>query len=171
MSPPRNAARIVARVSWVALGLEIVARKRLARPVEVGSSRPCSAAARTGAWASRARRRRHALDEHLDDPDVLVVNSPEVVRRQAVPLGAGAKDAIVVLLAMIILLATGVVPAVIAGLLAACAMVLPGVLSVDRAYRSIDWTTVRIRNFSASRRCSTRATGGKAAGDCHRPLG
>ena len=112
-----------------------------------------------------------ALDEHLDDPDVLVVNSPEVVRRQAVPLGAGAKDAIVVLLAMIILLATGVVPAVIAGLLAACAMVLPGVLSVDRAYRSIDWTTVRIRNFSASRRCSTRATGGKAAGDCHRPLG
>ena len=83
-----------------------------------------------------------ALDEHLDDPDVLVVNSPEVVRRQAVPLGAGAKDAIVVLLAMIILLATGVVPAVIAGLLAACAMVLLGVLSVDQAYRSINWTTV-----------------------------
>src|SRR5215469_9547656 len=154
MSPPRNAARIVARVSGVALGLEIVARKRLARPVEVGSSRPCSAAARTGAWASRARRRRHALDGHLDDPDVLVVNSPEVVRRQAVPLGAGAKGAIVVLLAMIMagfahraLLATGVVPAVIAGLLAACAMVLLGVLSVDRAYRSIDWTTVRIKKL------------------------
>jgi len=83
-----------------------------------------------------------ALDEHLDDPDVLVVNSPEVVRRQAVPMGAGAKDALVVLLAMIILLATGVVPAVIAGLLAACAMVLLGVLSVDQAYRSINWTTV-----------------------------
>ena len=31
-----------------------------------------------------------ALDEHLDDPDVLAVDSPEVVRRQAVPMGAGA---------------------------------------------------------------------------------
>ena len=41
------------------------------------------------------------------------------------------------LLAMIILLATSVVPAVIAGLLAACARVLLGVLSVDQAYRSI----------------------------------
>jgi len=31
-----------------------------------------------------------ALDLHLDDPDVLVVNSPELVRRQAIPLAAGA---------------------------------------------------------------------------------
>ena len=30
-----------------------------------------------------------ALDEHLDDPDVLVVDSPELVRRQAVPWGRG----------------------------------------------------------------------------------
>ena len=30
-----------------------------------------------------------ALDIHLDDPDVLVVNSPELVRRQAVPMGRG----------------------------------------------------------------------------------
>ena len=28
-----------------------------------------------------------ALDKHLDDPDVLVVDSPELVRRQAVPMG------------------------------------------------------------------------------------
>jgi di/tricarboxylate transporter len=83
-----------------------------------------------------------ALDEHLDDPDVLVVDSPELVRRQAVPLGAGAKQAIAVLLAMVLLLATGVVPSVIAGLLAACAMVLLGVLTVEQAYRAINWTTV-----------------------------
>ena len=51
-----------------------------------------------------------ALDEHLDDPDVLVVNSPELVRRQAVPMGAGAMQAIAVLLVMVLLLATGVVP-------------------------------------------------------------
>ena len=55
---------------------------------------------------------------------MLVVDSPELVRRQAVPMGAGAKQAIVVLLAMVVLLATGVVPPAIAGLVAACAMVL-----------------------------------------------
>ena len=84
----------------------------------------------------------NALDEHLADPDVLVVHSPEIVRRQAVPMGAGSKQAIVVLLAMVLLLATGAVPAVVAGLVAACAMVLLGALTVEQAYRSINWTTV-----------------------------
>jgi di/tricarboxylate transporter len=83
-----------------------------------------------------------ALDEHLDDPDVLVVDSPELVRRQAVPMGAGAKQAIAVLLVMVFLLATGVVPSVIAGLVAACAMVLLRVLTVEQAYRAVNWTTV-----------------------------
>ena len=83
-----------------------------------------------------------ALDEHLDDPDVLVVHSPELIRRQALPMGAGAKRAITVLLAMVVLLATGAVPAVIAGLVAACAMVLVRVLTVEQAYRAINWTTV-----------------------------
>jgi di/tricarboxylate transporter len=83
-----------------------------------------------------------ALDTHLDDPDVLVVDSPELVRRQAVPLGPGAKQAVVVLLGLVLLLATGLTPAVVAGLLAACAMVLLRVLTVEQAYRSINWTTV-----------------------------
>ena len=39
-----------------------------------------------GSWA--------ALDENLDDPKLLVVDPPELVRRQAVPLGAGAKRAL-----------------------------------------------------------------------------
>jgi di/tricarboxylate transporter len=84
----------------------------------------------------------NALDKHLDDPDVLVVDSPELVRRQAVPIGTGAKEAIAVLLAMVLLLATGAVPPVIAGLLAACALVLLRVLSVEQAYRAVNWTTV-----------------------------
>ena len=83
-----------------------------------------------------------ALDEHLDDPDVLVVDSPEIVRRQAVPMGLGAKSAIAVLLGMVLLLATGVVPSAIAGLVAACAMVLVRAVTVEQAYRSINWTTV-----------------------------
>ena len=83
-----------------------------------------------------------ALDEHLADPDVLVVDSPELVRRQAVPMGAGAKQAIAVLLGMVILLATGLVPSAIAGLSAAFAMVLLRVLTVEQAYRAINWTTI-----------------------------
>ena len=54
----------------------------------------------------------------------------------------GARQAIAVLVAMVILLATGVVPPVVAGLLAAVAMILLGVLTVEQAYRGINWTTV-----------------------------
>jgi di/tricarboxylate transporter len=87
-----------------------------------------------GTWA--------ALDEQLEDPAVLVVDAPGQVRRQAVPFGPGAKRAIAVLAAMVVLLVTGAVPAVVAGLLAACAVVLLGLMSVEQAYRSVSWTTV-----------------------------
>ncbi|ANY77400.1 citrate transporter [Microvirga ossetica] len=83
-----------------------------------------------------------ALDVHLSDPDVLVVNSPELVRRQAVPMGPGAYRAIAVLIGMVFLLATGLVPPAVAGLLAAGAMVLSRILTVEQSYRAIDWTTV-----------------------------
>ncbi|HEY5876326.1 MAG TPA: SLC13 family permease [Ilumatobacteraceae bacterium] len=87
-----------------------------------------------GAWG--------ALEEHLADPDVLVVDEPELVRRQAGPLGTGAKRALLILLGMVVLLTTGVVPAAVAGLLAAGAIVLSGVLSMEETYRAIAWTTV-----------------------------
>jgi di/tricarboxylate transporter len=83
-----------------------------------------------------------ALDKHLDNPNVLVVNSPDMVRRQAVPMGAGSWTAIVILLAMVVLMATNALPSVIAAPLAACAMVLFKLLTVEQAYRSINWTTV-----------------------------
>ncbi|MBQ0822156.1 anion permease [Microvirga sp. HBU67558] len=83
-----------------------------------------------------------ALDVHLSDPDVLVVNSPELIRRQAVPLGPGAYQAIAVLVAMVVLLATSLVPPAVAGLLAAGTIVLSRILTVDQSFRSIDWTTV-----------------------------
>jgi di/tricarboxylate transporter len=83
-----------------------------------------------------------ALDANLGTPEVLVVDPPEVVRRQAVPLGAGAKPAIAVLAGMVLLLATGAVPAAVAGLLAAIAMILARVLTVEEAQRGISWTTV-----------------------------
>lgn len=83
-----------------------------------------------------------ALDTRLADPQVLVVNSPDLVRRQAVPLGDGAKRAIAVLAAMVLMLATGLVPPAVAGLVAVFALVLSGVMTVDASYKSIDWTTV-----------------------------
>ena len=83
-----------------------------------------------------------ALDRHLMDPDVLVVNSPELVRRQAVPMGPGALQAVTILVVMVLLLAAGFVPPAVAGLLAAGAIVLSGIMRVEQAYRSIDWTTV-----------------------------
>ena len=83
-----------------------------------------------------------ALDKRLADPEVLVVDSPDLVRRQAVPMGTGAKAAIGILVAMVAALALNLVPSAVAGLVAAVAMVVVGVLTVDQAYRSVNWTTV-----------------------------
>jgi di/tricarboxylate transporter len=83
-----------------------------------------------------------ALDEHLTDPDVVVIDHPELVRRQAIPLGPGAMRALTTLAAMVILLGTGAVPPAVAGLLAAGALVVSGALSIEQAYRGISWTTV-----------------------------
>jgi di/tricarboxylate transporter len=82
------------------------------------------------------------IQKHTQGPDVVIVDSPDQIRRQAVPLGPGAGRAIAVLAAMIVLLVTGIVPAVVAGLMAAGAMVLLRVLSMEGAYRGISWTTV-----------------------------
>jgi di/tricarboxylate transporter len=83
-----------------------------------------------------------ALDERIDDPDLLLVDSPRAVRGQAVPLGFRAKEALAVLGGMVVLLATGAVPPAVAGLLAAGAVVLLHVLTPEQAYRGISWTTV-----------------------------
>ncbi|MBV9355300.1 MAG: SLC13 family permease [Chloroflexi bacterium] len=83
-----------------------------------------------------------ALAANEDDPDVLVVDSPEIIRRQSVPLGPGSGRAIAVLLGMVVMLATGLVPAAVAALLAACTLILLGVLTPSRAYRAISWSTV-----------------------------
>lgn len=81
------------------------------------------------------------LEKHTSGPDVLVVDDPARLRR-GVPLGVGAKRAIGILAAMVLLLATGLVPPAVAGLLAAGAIVLSRVLTPAQAYRSVSWTTV-----------------------------
>lgn len=83
-----------------------------------------------------------ALDQLNRDRDVLLVDSPAIVRRQAVPWGAKATRAVIVLAALVAMLASGQVPPAIAGLIAASAMVLAKVVSGPQAYRAISWQTV-----------------------------
>jgi di/tricarboxylate transporter len=83
-----------------------------------------------------------ALDRTTEDPDVLVVDSPDLVRAQAAPVGPAGYKAVAVLAGMVILLAAGVVQPAVAGLLAAGAMVLLRVVRMEQAYRAISWTTV-----------------------------
>ncbi|HEY3560146.1 MAG TPA: SLC13 family permease [Kribbella sp.] len=87
-----------------------------------------------GPWA--------ALEELNRDRDVLLVDSPDLVRRQAVPWGPKASVAVAILAAMVVLLATGLVPPAMAGLLAATAMVLTKVVGPRQAYRAISWQIV-----------------------------
>lgn len=83
-----------------------------------------------------------AVDALVEDRDVLVVDAPDLVRRQAVPLGQHAKRALAVLTAMVLLLTFGIVPPAVAGLLAATSMVLLGVVGAQQAYRAVSWQTV-----------------------------
>ena len=83
-----------------------------------------------------------ALSNHLDDPDVLVVDSPDEVRRQTAPFGRQAKLTLVIVVVMVALLATGSVPPAAAALFAAGALVLTRVVDLDEAYKSIPWNAV-----------------------------
>jgi di/tricarboxylate transporter len=71
-----------------------------------------------------------------------VIDSPDAIRRQAAPLGEKAKWAILVTIGMIVLLTSGLVPAAIACLAAAVAMILLGVIPIDKAHKAINWTTI-----------------------------
>ncbi|ALJ21716.1 SLC13 family permease [Microbacterium sp. No. 7] len=82
-----------------------------------------------------------ALTRYVSSPDVIAVTPPHSLRR-GVPLGRGARRALGILVAMVLLLATGAVPPAAAGLAAAGALVLTGVVTVPQAYRAISWTTV-----------------------------
>lgn len=83
-----------------------------------------------------------ALEAMAAKGELIAVDAPEAVRRQAVPLGRGARRTLAVLAGMVILLATGLVPPPVVGIVAALLLVVLGVLSVEQAYHGISWTTV-----------------------------
>lgn len=72
----------------------------------------------------------------------VVVGSPEVLSKQIVELTPRSLFAVMALVAMVIMMVTGVVPVVIAALLTAVLMVLAGCLTMTQAYRAINWQSV-----------------------------
>lgn len=72
----------------------------------------------------------------------VVVGSPEAMAKQVVELNMKSTIAVLALIGMIILMVTGVVPTVVATLLAAVMMVLGGCLSMSQSYRAISWQSV-----------------------------
>ena len=57
-----------------------------------------------------------ALATYIAPPEALVVDSPDLVRRQVVPMGRDALVALAIMAVMVLLLATGLVPAAVAGI-------------------------------------------------------
>jgi di/tricarboxylate transporter len=80
--------------------------------------------------------------DRLAASGMLVVDSAEDVRRQTVAMDHSAPRALAVLAVLIGLLAVGIVPPAVAGLLAALAMVLLRVVRTEQAYRAIPWQTI-----------------------------
>ena len=72
----------------------------------------------------------------------VVVGTPEAMASEVAGLGPRAGVAVAALVGMVVLMVTGVVPTVIAALIAAATMVLGGCLSTREAYRSISWSSV-----------------------------
>jgi di/tricarboxylate transporter len=83
-----------------------------------------------------------ALDRIASDPDVMAVDSPDAVRRQAVPLGRGSKRMLAILAVMVGVLAASVLPAPVIVLIAAMTVIASRIITVPQAYRAIDWNTV-----------------------------
>lgn len=137
--PPRSA--LIGRTAFPGMvaadgNLVVLALQRAGEDVEPGETtlQAGDTLLLQGTW--------EALDTKLAVPEVLVVDSPDLVRRQAVPMGAGASRALAILACMVILLATGLVPPAVAGLIAAGAVILSRIITVEEAYKAINWTTV-----------------------------
>lgn len=82
-----------------------------------------------------------ALQRYVASPDVIPVGSPRALQR-TVPMGRGAKRALTILAAAVVLLATGILPPAIVGLVAAGALIVTGVVTVPQSFRAVSWSTV-----------------------------
>ncbi|MDL2408849.1 SLC13 family permease [Rhizobium calliandrae] len=83
-----------------------------------------------------------ALERYLSSAQLLVIDSPDEVRVQAVALGRGAKRLFAIMALLVVLLVFNIMPAPIACLLCACLVVVTGVVRLPQVYRGLDWNTV-----------------------------
>lgn len=73
---------------------------------------------------------------------VRAVDAPDLVRRQAVPLGLGATETAVVLCGLVVVLVFGLVPPAPAAMVAAMLVVVLRVLTIDQAFAAVNWSAV-----------------------------
>lgn len=106
-----------------------------------------------GRWSAIERLRR-------ESNNFVVVGEPDALSKQVVQLTARSYIALAILLGMIVLMVFSIVPTVIAVLLAAVLMVLSGCLSVESAYRSINWQTVVLIAATLPLSTAMQVTGG-----------
>ncbi len=72
----------------------------------------------------------------------VVVGSPDSLARQVVELTPRSAFAVLAMIGMVVMMATSIVPTVVAALVTAVAMVLAGCVTMEQAYRSIGWQSV-----------------------------
>ena len=83
-----------------------------------------------------------ALERYLSSAELLVIDSPDEIRTQAVALGRGAKRVFAILALLVVLLVFNIMPAPIACMLCACLTVITRVVRLPQIYRGLDWNTV-----------------------------
>jgi di/tricarboxylate transporter len=134
--PPRSdseGASAFPGMDWHGLTVLSVRRRNVDCGLRVTALTPGDMLLMHGPW--------RAIDR-LDNKDVLVVESADALRRQTVPLGPSAPWAIAIVIAMVVLLASGITTPAVAAVLAAGSMVLTRVVRLERAYRAIPWQTL-----------------------------
>jgi di/tricarboxylate transporter len=92
----------------------------------------------------------------------VVVGQPEEIATQVTDLDSRSWLSLGILAVMVALMASGVVPVVIAALLAAVAMLAAGCLTSTQAYRAVSWSTVILIGAMIPMATALDATGGAA---------
>jgi len=90
----------------------------------------------------------------------VVVGKPEAMAKQVVRLSSRSAVAVLALLIMIAMMVSGAVNVVIAAIIAAVVMVLGRCLSIEQAYRSINWGSVILVAAMIPMSLALQSTGG-----------
>ncbi len=106
-----------------------------------------------GRWSAIERLR-------AESHNFVVVGEPDALSKQVVQLTPRSYIALATLLGMIVLMVFSIIPTVIAVLLAAVVLLLTGCLSIESAYRAINWQTVVLIAATLPLSTAMQITGG-----------